>query len=37
VTPEEITNAHKTLRRLERFWGQAVEQGIRSTQFTPAA
>jgi DNA-binding MarR family transcriptional regulator len=34
---EELANAHKTLRRLERFWTQAVELGTRNTAFTSAA
>jgi DNA-binding MarR family transcriptional regulator len=34
---EELANAHKTLRRLERFWTQAVELGSRNTAFTSAA
>jgi hypothetical protein len=34
---EELSNAHKTLRRLERFWTQAVELGSRNTAFTSAA
>jgi DNA-binding MarR family transcriptional regulator len=34
---EELSNAHKTLRRLERFWTQAVELGSRNNAFTSAA
>jgi DNA-binding MarR family transcriptional regulator len=34
---EELVAAHKTLRRLDRFWTQAVELGARAAQFTPAA
>ena len=37
VQSEELVGAHKTLRRLERFWTQAVELGARAAQFTPAA
>src|SRR6202044_1404121 len=34
VTAEDLANAHKTLRRLERFWTQAVELGARNLAFT---
>ncbi len=37
VQNDELISSHKTLRRLERFWTQAVEQGARSAQFSPAA
>ena len=37
VQPEDLVSAHKTLRRLERFWTQAVELGARAAQFPPAA
>ncbi|HXP32270.1 MAG TPA: winged helix DNA-binding protein [Stellaceae bacterium] len=37
VQPEDLGSAHKTLRRLERFWIQAVELGVRAAQFPPAA
>jgi DNA-binding MarR family transcriptional regulator len=37
VQPEDLGSAHKTLRRLERFWTQAVELGVRAAQFPPAA
>jgi len=37
VQSDELVAAHKTLRRLERFWIQAVELGARAAQFTPAA
>ena len=37
VSAEDLANAHKTLRRLERFWTQAVELGVRAAQFPPAA
>jgi DNA-binding MarR family transcriptional regulator len=37
VQSEELVGAHKTLRRLERFWTQAVELGARAVQFPPAA
>jgi len=37
VQSEELVGAHKTLRRLERFWIHAVELGSRAQQFTPAA
>jgi DNA-binding MarR family transcriptional regulator len=34
---EDLVAAHKTLRRLERFWTHAVELGSRAAQFPPAA
>jgi DNA-binding MarR family transcriptional regulator len=34
---DELVSAHKTLRRLERFWIHNVELGARAAQFTPAA
>lgn len=37
VQNEDMVAAHKTLRRLERFWTQAVELGARNAQFPPAA
>ncbi|MDE3110839.1 MAG: winged helix DNA-binding protein, partial [Acidobacteriota bacterium] len=37
LSAEELTQAHKTLRRLERFWTQAVELGARNLAFTSAA
>lgn len=37
VQAEELVSSHKTLRRLERFWTQAVELGARAAQFPPAA
>jgi DNA-binding MarR family transcriptional regulator len=37
VQNEDMIGAHKTLRRLERFWTQAVELGARNAQFPPAA
>jgi len=37
VSAEDLTNAHKTLRRLERFWTQTVELGSRNLAFTSAA
>jgi DNA-binding MarR family transcriptional regulator len=37
VQSDELVAGHKTLRRLERFWIQAVELGARAAQFTPAA
>jgi DNA-binding MarR family transcriptional regulator len=37
VQSEELVTSHKTLRRLERFWIQAVELGARAAQFTSAA
>jgi len=37
VQNEDMVGAHKTLRRLERFWTQAVELGARNAQFPPAA
>ncbi len=37
VSGEELANAHKTLRRIERFWTQAVELGSRNLAFTSAA
>ena len=37
VQAEELVAAHKTMRRLERFWIHAVELGARAQQFVPAA
>jgi DNA-binding MarR family transcriptional regulator len=37
VQADDLVAAHKTLRRLERFWIQAVELGARALQFTSAA
>ena len=37
VQSDELVSSHKTLRRLERFWTQAVELGARTAQFPPAA
>jgi len=38
VQNDELVGAHKTLRRLERFWIHAVELGSRAAaQFTSAA
>jgi len=37
VQSDELVSSHKTLRRLERFWTQAVELGARAAQFPPAA
>jgi DNA-binding MarR family transcriptional regulator len=37
VSAEDLANAHKTLRRLERFWTQTVELGSRNLAFTSAA
>jgi len=37
VSAEDLSNAHKTLRRLDRFWTQAVELGARNPAFTSAA
>jgi DNA-binding MarR family transcriptional regulator len=37
VQPDDIGEAHQTLRRLERFWTHAVEMGARATAFPPAA
>ncbi len=37
VSAEDLTNAHKTLRRLERYWTQTVELGSRNLAFTSAA
>jgi DNA-binding MarR family transcriptional regulator len=37
LSNEELTQSHKTLRRLERFWAQAVELGARNLAFTSAA
>lgn len=37
VQAEDLVGAHKTLRRLERFWTHAVELGARAAQFPPAA
>ncbi len=37
VQADDLAAAHRTLRRLERFWTHAVEMGARATAFTPAA
>jgi len=37
VQADDLVASHKTLRRLERFWIQAVELGARQLQFNPAA
>jgi DNA-binding MarR family transcriptional regulator len=37
VQGEDMVSAHRTLRRLERFWTHAVELGSRSVAFPPAA
>ncbi len=37
ISAEDLANAHKTLRRLDRFWTQAVELGSRNSAFTSAA
>jgi len=37
VQSDDLVAAHKTLRRLERFWIQAVELGARQLQYNPAA
>jgi DNA-binding MarR family transcriptional regulator len=37
VQADDLVAAHKTLRRLERFWIQAVELGARALQYTSAA
>lgn len=37
VQAEDLVAAHKTLRRLDRFWTHAVELGSRAQQFPPAA
>src|SRR5579872_2952695 len=34
VQVDDLVAAHKTMRRLERFWIQAVELGARAQQFT---
>jgi DNA-binding MarR family transcriptional regulator len=37
VQNDDLVGAHKTLRRLERFWIHAIEIGARAAQFTTAA
>jgi DNA-binding MarR family transcriptional regulator len=37
VQADELVAAHKTMRRLERFWIHAVELGARAQQMVPAA
>jgi DNA-binding MarR family transcriptional regulator len=37
VQGEDMVSAHRTLRRLERFWTHAVELGSRVAAFPPAA
>src|SRR5262249_37950610 len=37
VQSDDLISAHKTLRRLERFWNHAVEMGSRAAQVHPAA
>jgi len=37
VQNDDLVSAHKTLRRLERFWIHAIEIGARAAQFTTAA
>ena len=37
LSADELTQSHKTLRRLERFWTQDVELGARNLAFTSAA
>ena len=37
VQGEDMVSAHRTLRRLERFWTHAVELGSRAVAFPPAA
>jgi DNA-binding MarR family transcriptional regulator len=37
VQADDLIGAHKTMRRLERFWIHAVEVGSRPQQFNPAA
>src|SRR5581483_11040553 len=37
VQGEDMVSAHRTLRRLERFWTHAVELGSRAAAFPPAA
>jgi DNA-binding MarR family transcriptional regulator len=37
VQSDDLVSAHRTLRRLERFWTHAVEMGSRATAFPPAA
>jgi hypothetical protein len=37
VQNDDLVASHKTLRRLDRFWTQAVELGARTAQFPPAA
>ncbi len=37
VQADDLVSAHRTLRRLERFWTHAVEMGARATAFPPAA
>jgi DNA-binding MarR family transcriptional regulator len=37
VQADDLVSAHRTLRRLERFWTHAVEMGARAAAFPPAA
>lgn len=37
VQADDLVAAHRTLRRLERFWTHTVEMGARSASFPPAA
>jgi DNA-binding MarR family transcriptional regulator len=37
VQADDLVSAHRTLRRLERFWTHAVEMGARAAVFPPAA
>ena len=37
VQADDLVSAHRTLRRLERFWTHAVEMGARNAAFPPAA
>jgi len=37
LNAEEIVGASKTLKRLERYWMQTVQLGVRATALSPAA
>lgn len=37
VQADDLVSAHRTLRRLERFWTHTVAMGSRATAFLPAA
>ena len=37
IKPEELGGVAKTLKRLERYWMQTVQLGVRATALSPAA